>query len=204
MSETFNHPIQSGRCYWFTGLSGAGKTSLTTRVQGDLAARGLKAFILDGDHVRQTLNSDLGFGREARRENIRRIAEVAKFLVDAGEIVLVAAISPFADDRELARRRFAEGAFFEVFVAADIDTCKARDPKGLYAQVQGKKIDNFTGLDAPYEPPVSPDLTIDTTTLSITESVLPIIEHIWGGTRHPIRPEKSADAIAIGTDAVIA
>lgn len=157
-------------CYWLTGLPGAGKTTLANHVCQVLISHGIRAIVLDGDQLRQGLNSDLGYSRAERRENIRRIAEVARILVDAGLVVLVSAISPYREDRLAARSRFANGSFFEVFVATDLGTAMARDPKGLYALAQAGKISHLTGWDDPYEPPEAPDIKIETADCSVAES----------------------------------
>jgi bifunctional enzyme CysN/CysC len=144
-------------CVWFTGLSGAGKSTIANLVERRLAERGFHTYLLDGDNVRHGLNNDLGFTAEARVENIRRMAEVAHLMTDAGLIVLVCAISPFESERRFARERFDAGEFVEVFVDASIAACEARDPKGLYKKARAGAIGNFTGIDSPYEPPQHPD-----------------------------------------------
>lgn len=151
-----------GGVLWLTGLSGAGKSTLAMGLQRFLFDRGYQVFVLDGDNLRQGLNSDLGFSPEDRSENIRRMTEVAQLFAEAGVLVIVAAISPYHADRDSARIRLGSG-FAEVYVRASLDACARRDPKGLY----GKKISNFTGVCAPYEPPTDPDLVIDTEQLSI-------------------------------------
>ena len=149
---------QQPRCLWFTGLSGAGKSTLANAVEQRLYALGHHTYLLDGDNVRHGLNRDLGFTDADRVENIRRVAEVARLLVDAGLIVLVAFISPFRAERRLARERFAAGEFIEVFVDAPLEVCAARDRKGLYAQARAGRLRHFTGVDSPYEPPEHPEL----------------------------------------------
>jgi adenylylsulfate kinase len=162
---------KSGRCYWFTGLSGAGKTTLAQGLRGMLEAQGMRCMVLDGDEIRRGLNRDLGFSREDRRENVRRIAEIARLLVDAGFNVLVAAISPYDEDRQAARALFGDRHFVEVHVAADRSTCAARDPKGLYRRAREGRLANMTGLDDPYEAPVAPEIRIDTAVTSVEQSV---------------------------------
>jgi bifunctional enzyme CysN/CysC len=149
---------QQPLCLWFTGLSGAGKSTIANRVERKLAAQGFHTYLLDGDNLRHGLNVDLGFTAEARVENVRRVAEVAHLMVDAGLVVLVCVISPFVGEREFARRRFADGEFVEVFVDTPLAECEQRDPKGLYAKARAGQISNFTGIDSPYERPVAPEL----------------------------------------------
>jgi len=147
---------------WLTGLSGAGKSTIANLVEMRLHALGHHTYLLDGDNVRHGLNRDLGFTAEDRVENIRRVAEVAKLMVDAGLIVLAAFISPYRAEREMARALMDEGEFLEVFVDTSLSVAEARDPKGLYAKARRGELRNFTGIDAPYEPPSQPDLRIDT------------------------------------------
>jgi bifunctional enzyme CysN/CysC len=149
---------QQPLCLWFTGLSGAGKSTIANLVERRLAAKGYHTYLLDGDNLRLGLNVDLGFTAEARVENVRRVAEVAQLMVDAGLVVLVCVISPFASEREFARGRFAEGEFVEVFVDTPLAECEQRDPKGLYAKARAGQISNFTGIDSPYERPTAPEL----------------------------------------------
>ena len=149
---------QQPLCLWFTGLSGAGKSTIANLVERRLAAQGYHTYLLDGDNLRLGLNVDLGFTAEARVENVRRVAEVGQLMVDAGLVVLVCVISPFASEREFARGRFAEGEFVEVFVDTPLAECEQRDPKGLYAKARGGQISNFTGIDSPYERPTAPEL----------------------------------------------
>ena len=153
---------QRPRCIWLTGLSGAGKSTLANALEVQLNQQGLHTSLLDGDHLRQGLCRGLGMDAEARKENIRRIAEVARLMVDAGLIVIVAAISPFRADREAARQLFPEGTFVEVYVSTPFDVCARRDPKGLYREALAGRIKNFTGLDSPYEAPLAPDCAVDT------------------------------------------
>ena len=145
---------------WFTGLSGAGKSTAASRVEGRLAARGRHSYLLDGDNVRHGLNRDLGFTDADRVENVRRIAEVAKLFVDAGLIVLVSLISPFRDERRMARGLVEEGEFVEVFVDTPLALCERRDPKGLYRKARAGEIRNFTGIDSGYEPPENPEIVL--------------------------------------------
>ncbi|MEG0973507.1 MAG: adenylyl-sulfate kinase [Comamonas sp.] len=149
---------QTPHCIWFTGLSGSGKTTLANALELALHQAGRSTYMLDGDNVRHTLNADLGFGAAARAENIRRIAQVAHLMVDAGLVVLVSAISPFAADRAKARALFQPGQFTEVFVDTPMAICEARDPKGLYVRARRGEIKEFTGISSPYEPPLQPEV----------------------------------------------
>jgi bifunctional enzyme CysN/CysC len=148
---------------WLTGLSGAGKSTIADLVERKLHARGCHTYVLDGDNVRHGLNKDLGFTDADRVENIRRVAEVAKLMVDAGLVVIVAFISPFVSEREMARQLVEDDEFLEIFVDAPLAVAEERDPKGLYRKARSGQLKNFTGIDSPYEPPERPDLRIDTT-----------------------------------------
>ncbi len=158
-----------GGVLWFTGLSGAGKTTLALELEQALFAKGWQAYVLDGDNVRHGLSSDLAFSPADRTENIRRIGEVAGLFADAGFIVLTAFISPYRADRELARRT-ASDAFHEVYIEADVETCEKRDPKGLYVKARRGEIPEFTGISAPYEVPEKPELAVDTAALDVPRS----------------------------------
>jgi len=160
---------------WLTGLSGAGKSTISNLVERRLQRLGKHTYLLDGDNVRHGLSKDLGFGDADRVENIRRVAEVARLMVDAGLIVLVAFISPFRSERVMARALFAEGEFLEVFVDAPLSVAESRDPKGLYKKARLGELRNFTGIDSPYEAPEAPDVRIDTTTLSAEEAANTIV-----------------------------
>ncbi len=149
---------QKGLVVWFTGLSGSGKSTIAVELEKKLTEAGYAAYLLDGDNIRHGINSDLGFTDEDRRENIRRISEIAALFRDAGIITLVSFISPFRKMREYARERAGEGNFIEVWVSTDLQTCMERDPKGLYK----KEIKNFTGKDSVYEEPLHPEITLDT------------------------------------------
>ena len=153
---------QMPRCIWFTGLSGAGKSTLANSLERRLHSLGRHTYLLDGDNVRHGLNRDLGFTEEDRVENIRRVAEVARLMVDSGLIVLVSFISPFAADRRMARGLFEPSEFLEVFVDAPLATCEQRDVKGLYAKARRGDLKNFTGIDSPYEAPLTPEVRLDT------------------------------------------
>ncbi len=157
---------QEPRCLWFTGLSGSGKSTIANLVEKRLLAMGQHTYLLDGDNIRHGLNKDLGFTDEDRVENIRRVAEVAKLMVDAGLIVLVSFISPFRAERRMARAMFDEGEFIEVFVQAPLAVAEQRDVKGLYAKARAGQLKNFTGIDSPYDIPDSPEVELDTTKAS--------------------------------------
>ncbi len=164
---------------WFTGLSGAGKSTLANALERALFERGHHCYLLDGDNVRHGLNRDLGFSDADRVENIRRIAEVAKLLVDAGLIAMTAFISPFRADRQLARDLLPADEFIEVHVATSLAVCEQRDPKGLYRKARAGQIPNFTGIDSAYEAPVNPELVVDTGTEDLdgcVESLLAYLE----------------------------
>ncbi len=163
---------------WFTGLSGAGKSTIANLVEKKLVARGRHTFLLDGDNVRHGLNRDLGFTEADRIENIRRVGEVARLMADAGLIVLTAFISPFKAERHMVRRMVAEGEFFEIFVDTPLADAERRDVKGLYAKARAGDLKNFTGIDSPYEPPEHAEIRIDTTELSAEEAADLIVEKL--------------------------
>lgn len=146
---------------WFTGLSGAGKSTIANAVDLLLHQRGRHTYLLDGDNIRHGLNKNLGFSEDDRRENIRRIGEVSKLMVDAGLIVSSAFVSPYRRDRDDVRALFSPEKFVEIFVDASLETCEARDPKGLYKKARNGEIKGFTGIDDPYEAPVNPELILD-------------------------------------------
>ncbi|WP_394249722.1 adenylyl-sulfate kinase [Vibrio profundi] len=152
---------------WFTGLSGSGKSTVANAVERKLLALRKHSYLLDGDNVRHGLNKDLGFSDKDRVENIRRIGEVAKLFVDAGNIVLTAFISPFISDREHVRQLLQPSEFLEVFVDTPLETCEQRDPKGLYKKARSGEIKHFTGIDSDYQPPRNPDIHIKTAELSV-------------------------------------
>lgn len=153
---------QRACCIWLTGLSGAGKSTLGNQLDQTMQAHGLHSYLLDGDRVRNGLCQDLGMTDLDRRENVRRIGEVARLMVDAGLIVIVSAISPFRADRDICRAHFAAGDFIEVHVSTPLSECMRRDAKGLYRAVREGRIRNFTGIDSPYEAPLNPEFVIDT------------------------------------------
>lgn len=180
-----------GAVVWLTGLSGAGKSTLAMALERRLFAKGAAVYVLDGDNVRAGLNSDLGFSAGDRAENIRRIGEVAALFADAGTIVITAFISPMIRDRELARKA-AGDRFHEVYVAADLATCEARDTKGLYKRARAGEIADFTGVSAPYEPPVDPELALDTADLSIDRCVDELLAYVESktGLRDAVRTQR--------------
>jgi bifunctional enzyme CysN/CysC len=151
---------QQAKVIWLTGLSGSGKSTIANAVEKRLYAQGMHSYVLDGDNLRMGLNADLGFTPADRAENVRRVSEVAKVLVDAGLIVLVAIISPFEADRRRAKSLFAEGEFIEVFVDTPVEICVARDPKGLYEKAAKGGIPNFTGIGQEYQRPIAPNLVV--------------------------------------------
>ena len=163
---------------WFTGLSGSGKSTIAHRVEEVLFNKGWYTYILDGDNVRHGLNGDLGFSENDRRENIRRIGEVAKLFVDGGVVVLAAFISPYREDRDRVRALFEEGEFVEIYVECDLKTCERRDPKGLYRKARAGELPDFTGIDSPYEEPLNPELVIGTGWLDITDSVNRVVDYL--------------------------
>ena len=163
---------------WFTGLSGAGKSTIADRLEQRLQSRGRHTYLLDGDNVRHGLNRDLGFAKEDRVENIRRIAEVASLMVDAGLIVIVSFISPFRAEREMARGLVEEKEFVEIFVDTPLEVCEKRDPKGLYAMARRGELADFTGVDSPYEPPENAELRVDTTKTTVEEAVNQVMEFL--------------------------
>ena len=156
---------------WFTGLSGSGKSTLAHSVEEKLYQKGCRTFVLDGDNVRHGLNSNLDFSESGRAENIRRISEVSKLMLESGLIVMTAFISPFNKDRNEARKLISNDDFIEIYCKASLETCEARDVKGLYKRARAGKIKNYTGVDSPYEVPENPELTLDTDNETLNESV---------------------------------
>lgn len=163
---------------WLTGLSGSGKSSIANALDSHLFQQGFHTYLLDGDNVRHGLNSDLGFDHQSRVENIRRIGEVAKLMVDAGLIVITAFISPFKSDRSMVRALFESYEFIEVFVDAPIEVCEARDPKGLYKKAREGLIKEFTGIDSPYEKPDTAEITLQTDRQSIQDELEQILSYL--------------------------
>jgi bifunctional enzyme CysN/CysC len=169
-----------GAVVWFTGLSGAGKSTIAQALERELFSRAMNTYVLDGDNIRHGLNSNLGFSPEDRVENIRRVSEVAKLMADSGVVVITAFISPYLMDRRRAREIALEGnaEFVEVFVEASLEVCEARDPKNLYKKARAGEIRDFTGIDAPYEPPEDPEIIVQTDRQTVDESVATILEHL--------------------------
>jgi adenylylsulfate kinase len=156
---------------WFTGLSASGKSTIAHKVEKELFAKSIRTYVLDGDNIRHGLNSDLGFSPADRRENIRRIVELSKLFVDAGILVLAAFVSPCREDRAYIRKQFDASHFLEIYVKCSLEECEKRDPKGQYKRARKGVILNYTGVSAPYEEPDTPDLVIDTETMSLEESI---------------------------------
>ena len=163
---------------WFTGLSGAGKSTLANQVEKSLFEKGIHTYTLDGDNIRRGLNQDLGFTEEDRTENLRRIAEVAKLLLDSGTVVLSAFITPLHTDRRLVQDIIGKENYVEVFVQTSLEECEKRDVKGLYRKARTGKIKDFTGINAPYEAPLNPEITIFTENETVTQAVEKIIKYI--------------------------
>lgn len=163
---------------WFTGLSAAGKSTLANALCHALHEQGVRSYVLDGDNIRHGLNKDLGFSAADRTENIRRIGEVAKLFVDAGLIAITAFISPFANDRDTARKMLKEGEFLEVYVKCAITECERRDPKGIYKKAREGQIKEFTGISSPYEEPLNPELVLDTETMNLQECIALLLEYL--------------------------
>lgn len=163
---------------WFTGLSGSGKSTIANKVEEALYSKGIKTYTLDGDNVRKGLNSDLGFSPEDRAENIRRIAETASLMIDAGLVVLAAFVSPYKKDRENIRNIVKDVNFVEIYVNTSIEECERRDVKGLYKKARAGEIKNMTGISAPYEAPINPDIEIFTEKESVEDAVKKIMEVI--------------------------
>lgn len=163
---------------WFTGLSGSGKSTIANLLEIRLTEEGKHTFLLDGDNVRQGLNSDLGFCDESRIENVRRVAEVARLMADAGLIVLVALISPFKNERKIARTIAGDIAFIEVYISTPLEICERRDVKGLYKRARAGDIKNFTGIDSSFEIPECPDITLDGGGASPDEALNAIYSHL--------------------------
>ena len=169
-----------GGVVWLTGLSGSGKSTLANRLEVRLRARSVHTTLLDGDNVRSGLNRDLGFSAVDRAENIRRVAEVSKLMVDAGLVVITAFISPFRVERQLARSLFPAGEFVEVFVKASLAVAERRDPKGLYRRARSGELPRFTGIDSPYEEPETPEIVVNTNELSIDDAADALYQQLEG------------------------
>jgi len=177
----------AGATVWFTGLPGAGKSTIATAVEERLVAAGRPAFLLDGDNLRHGLNGDLGFDEAARAENVRRTAHVARLLAESGTIALVSLVSPYAADREAASALHAADDlhFIEVFVDAPLEVCEQRDPKGLYARARAGELAGLTGIDAPYEPPSQPDVVVRSGDDTVERAVEQVMQALAGRLLHP-------------------
>ena len=167
-----------GCVVWLTGLSAAGKSTIAAGLERVLFRNGCQVRVLDGDHVRRGLCHDLGFSPRDRQENIRRVGEVAKLFADAGFICITAFISPYRADRAVARRLMTGAKFFEVYINAPLAVCEARDPKGLYAKARKRRLKNFTGISAPYEPPLNPEIELRTDRLTVADAVGRILRYL--------------------------
>lgn len=179
-ADRFNRLGQKGVTIWFTGLSGSGKSTIAVSLEKALHKLGKLSYRLDGDNIRLGINKNLGFSAEDRTENIRRIGEISKLYCDTGIITLSSFISPYREDREQVRKIHEEGGynFIEVHVNCPLECAEARDPKGLYKKARAGEIKNFTGIDAPYEPPLRPEIVLNTDTLSLEEEVEMILDYL--------------------------
>ena len=177
-TERANIKQQTAMCLWMTGFSGAGKSTLANALEQELNKKGKHTYILDGDNLRHGLNSDLGFTEADRNENVRRAAEAAKLMVDAGLIVIVGLISPFKKERDWARSLFQPNQFKEIYISTSLQECEQRDTKGLYKKARQGVVIDFTGIDSPYEPPENPDTIIDTKNKTIEECVHIILQKV--------------------------
>ena len=169
---------QKGVTIWLTGLSGSGKSTIAVELEHALIENRHQAYILDGDNIRHGLNKNLGFSPEDRTENIRRIGEVAKLFTEAGIITITAFISPYREDRDAVRRLLSDGEFIEVYVKCPLDVCEERDTKGLYKKARAGEVKDFTGISAPYEEPLNPELTIDSSKLTVEESTRAVLNYL--------------------------
>ncbi|MDY8047372.1 adenylyl-sulfate kinase [Paenibacillus polymyxa] len=163
---------------WFTGLSGSGKSTVSSTLEKALYARGIHTFILDGDNVRHGLNQNLGFLPADRKENIRRIAEVAKLMAHAGVLTICATISPYREDREMVKEILQQEGCYEIYIQCSLEECERRDPKGMYKKARAGEIHHFTGIDAPYEAPLEPDLIVSTEGREVIQSVQDILDFL--------------------------
>lgn len=163
---------------WLTGLSGSGKSTLSKSLELELMNLGCRTFIIDGDVLRKGLCKDLGFSDSDRRENIRRVGELSRLFFDAGILTIVALISPFRADRDMVRKMFSENEFIEIYCSADMETCESRDIKGLYERARRGEIPNFTGISSPYEHPMNPELTINTSEINLRDSVKLVLKYL--------------------------
>jgi adenylyl-sulfate kinase len=178
----------AGVVVWLTGLSAAGKTTIANSLERELFNQGRQVYVLDGDKMRQGLCSDLNFSPESRKENIRRAGEVAKLFADAGIICITAFISPYRSDRDMVRAMLPAGGFLEVFVNAPLAVCEQRDPKGLYAKARAGIIKDFTGISAPYEPPLQPEVELRTDKLDVAACVAAVALELQTREQHSVQP----------------
>jgi adenylylsulfate kinase len=185
---------QRGAVIWLTGLSGSGKSTIGYALERRLNGARHLTYVLDGDNVRHGLCSDLGFSPQDRTENIRRIGEVAALFADAGLIIITSFISPYRSDRELARQRVPAGKFIEVFLDVPVEVCERRDPKGLYKKARAGEIPEFTGISAPYERPVAPELSLDTDSLDLDACVDTIVRYLETNGFFDVSDDAGADA----------
>ncbi len=169
---------QKGATIWLTGLSGSGKSTIAVELEHALIENKHQAYILDGDNIRHGLNNNLGFSPEDRTENIRRIGEVAKLFTEANVITIAAFVSPYREDRDNVRKLLNHGEFVEIYVKCSLDVCETRDTKGLYKKARAGEVKDFTGISAPYEEPLNPELTIDSSKLSVEESAREILNYL--------------------------
>ena len=169
---------QKGATIWLTGLSGSGKSTIAVELEHALIENRHQAYILDGDNIRHGLNKNLGFSPEDRTENIRRIGEVAKLFTEANIITIAAFVSPYREDRDNVRKLLGRGEFVEIYVKCSLEVCETRDTKGLYKKARAGEVKDFTGISAPYEEPLNPELTIDSSTLSVEESAREILNYL--------------------------
>ncbi len=163
---------------WFTGCPASGKSTIAHHMEKELFDRGIRCYVLDGDNVRHGINSNLGFSRDDRRENLRRIGELSKLFVDAGIVVLAAFVSPYREDREFIRQTVGPEFFFEAYVKCSIETCEKRDPKGHYKKAKAGLIKDYTGVSAPYEEPENPEIVLDTEEIDVETSVRTVLEFL--------------------------
>jgi bifunctional enzyme CysN/CysC len=182
----------AGRVVWLTGLSASGKSTISAELERELFNLGRQVYILDGDNVRRGLGSDLGFSARDRKENIRRVGETAKLFAEAGLVCVTAFISPYREDRDMVRQLMPAGTFIEVYVNAPVDVCEQRDPKGLYAKARANLIKDFTGISAPYEIPLKPEIELRTDQLTVAESVTRIVEYLNAEKVQPADADSTA------------
>lgn len=180
---------------WFTGLSGSGKSTIANELEKILHQLCIRTFILDGDNVRHGLNKDLGFSDEDRKENIRRVGEVAKLFIDSGTLTLATFISPFQEERDSIRKMVKPDEFLEIHVKCDLNVCEDRDVKGLYKKARNGEIKKFTGIDSPYEPPSNPDLTLNTDTSNVEECVNTILNYLISNDMIKCRRDSDRDIL---------